>query len=83
MQVALNFWILWVLFLPTFVAGDQIKDLTSEFLSAYLQMKDCPSCHTTLVPLKKIAQLGDPVFVKTLTTICTTFKVSSLVLGVL
>jgi hypothetical protein len=36
---------------------------------------DCDSCHSLLVPLKTLAELGDSAFVQTLTATCKVFKV--------
>ncbi|KAJ6595566.1 Metallo-dependent phosphatase-like protein [Mycena vulgaris] len=35
---------------------------------------DCDSCHALLVPLKGLAELGDPIFVKTLVETCKVLK---------
>ncbi|KAJ7913871.1 sphingomyelin phosphodiesterase [Mycena leptocephala] len=35
---------------------------------------DCDSCHSLLVPLKTLAELGDSAFVQTLTATCKVFK---------
>jgi hypothetical protein len=49
-------------------------------INAFKNAVDCDSCHALLAPLKGLADLGDTLFVETLTTTCKVLKVRSPVL---
>lgn len=69
---ALRWWALCVLLL---VSG-AYASLLDDILKAFEEAVTCTACHALFVPLKVLAELGDAAFVDTITTACTTLKVS-------
>ena len=56
------------------VTGDLLSDIESALENA----TDCASCHALLVPLQKLAHMGNGAFVNTMVSVCQDLEVSSL-----
>lgn len=67
----LSFW----LCLLGFVTFSSAQDLLDEILTALKNAVDCTSCHSLLIPLQELANMGDEAFSNTFITICETLKV--------
>lgn len=83
----LGIWLVWLVALVQLVAGSQtVLDLDNEasisediLLAAKnaSAVKSCRSCQALLIPLKRLAVLGDDSFVSSITRICKVRKVST------
>ena len=74
-QVIMKFarrWALSILLLASAISASLLDDI----LKASEEAVTCAACRALFVPLKVLAELGDAAFVDTITTVCTTLKVS-------
>ncbi|KAJ7126231.1 hypothetical protein C8R44DRAFT_734117 [Mycena epipterygia] len=73
----MHFFLPVVLLLPS-TSAFRFPHPADVIINAFKNVVDCDSCHALLVPLKALAEGGDPVFVKTLILTCKILKVWSL-----
>lgn len=73
-MLLLRFWAFLFLVLSSLTEAS----LVDEIIKAIEDAVDCTTCHALLIPLQVLAHLGDTAFVDTVTTICQTLKVCSL-----
>lgn len=72
MRLLLKGWLV----LTILCVGGTSASLLDDILEAFEQAVDCVSCHSLLVSLQALADLGDTLFSDTLITICQTVKVN-------